>query len=139
MTVRYHQQNNQLTPGYSCSRDGIEHGRSFCQSIPGAAIDAAIGQLVVEAMTPLALEVALTVQHELQSRQEEADHLRQQQIERARYEVELARRRYMQVDPDHRLVADSLEAEWNEKLRALTEAQEEYERAREADHAPLSE
>ncbi|MBI2842913.1 MAG: hypothetical protein HYX78_05890 [Armatimonadetes bacterium] len=59
------------------------------------------------------------------------------QVERARYEAELARRRYMQVDPDNRLVADVLEAEWNGKLKALDNSQEEYERAREADRAIL--
>jgi len=53
--------------------------------------------------------VALTVQQELQSRLEEADRLRQKQVERAQYEVDLARRRYMRVDPDNRLVRDSLE------------------------------
>jgi hypothetical protein len=55
------------------------------------------------------------------------------QVDRARYEAELARRRYMQVDPDNRLVADALEAEWNNRLRALATAQEEYERRRAAD------
>jgi hypothetical protein len=53
----------------------------------------------VEAVSPVALEVALTVQQELQSRLEEADRLRQKQVERAQYEVDLARRRYMRVDP----------------------------------------
>jgi len=33
----------------------------------------------------------------------------------------------MKVDPDNRLVADSLEAEWNNKLRIRAEAQEQYE------------
>ena len=56
--------------------------------------------LLVEAVSPVALEVALTVQQELQSRLEEADRLRLQQVERAQYEADLARRRYMRVDPD---------------------------------------
>ena len=43
----------------------------------------------------------------------------------------------MQVDPKNRLVADTLEADWNERLRALTEAQEQYERQRQADRAVL--
>jgi len=53
--------------------------------------------------------------------------LRRKHVDRAQYEAELARRRYMKVDPDNRLVADSLEAEWNNKLRSLAEAQEQYE------------
>jgi hypothetical protein len=87
----------------------------------------------------MALEVALSVQQELQVRCEETDRLRRQQVERARYEAELGRRRYMQVDPDNRLVADELEAEWNRRLRALTDAQEEYGRQRHADRAVLDE
>ena len=54
------------------------------------------------------------------------------------YEVDLARRRYLHVDPANRLVADSLEADWNEKLRALSDAQAEYERQRENDRLILS-
>ncbi|WP_040448491.1 hypothetical protein [Ktedonobacter racemifer] len=38
------------------------------------------------------------------------------QIERAQYEANLACRRYVAVDPDNRLVARSLERDWNDKL-----------------------
>jgi hypothetical protein len=73
------------------------------------------------------LEVALQVQKELENRFNEADKLRKQQVERAEYEANLARRRFMKVDPDNRLVADTLEAEWNEKLRNLQDASDFYE------------
>ena len=75
-----------------------------CQEIPGAGIDEAISKLVIEAVTPMALEVTLSVQDELVSRFKEADRLRREQVERARYDAEAARRRYMRVDPDNRLV-----------------------------------
>jgi DNA invertase Pin-like site-specific DNA recombinase len=133
MTVRYHQRHGSLSPNYLCQREGIERGTPICQDVPGAGVDDAIGDLLIATMTPVALEVALTVQNELASRIDEADRLRAKQVERARYDADLARRRYMQVDPNNRLVADSLEAEWNERLRALTTAQEEYERQRIAD------
>src|ERR1700732_5080207 len=80
-----------------------------------------------------AMEFALPVHRELVSRHEEADRLRRQHVERARYEAELAQRRFLKVDPDNRLVADALEADWNEKLRARAAAQEAYEKARTAD------
>jgi hypothetical protein len=73
----------------------------------------------------------------LQTRLDDADRLRQKRVERARYETELAQRRYMSVDPSNRLVADTLEADWNQKLRALAEAQEECERQRQADRAVI--
>lgn len=94
--------------------------------------------MLVETVTPLALEVALSVQQEMQSRWDEADRLRRLQVDRARYESELARRRFLRVDPDNRLVAASLEAEWNVKLRALAEAEQNYERQCQADQFKIS-
>jgi hypothetical protein len=94
--------------------------------------------MLVETVTPLALEVALSFQQEMQSRWDEADRLRRLQVDRARDESELARRRFLRVDPDNRLVAASLEAEWNVKLRALAEAEQNYERQSQADQFKIS-
>ena len=138
MTVRYHSRRGHLSPDYVCQREGIEHAEPICQHIPGSNIDDVVGAILVEAVTPVTLEVALAVQQELQSRLVEADQLRQQQVERSRYEAELARRRYLRVDPDNRLVADSLEADWNAKLKMLAEAQEVCERQREPDRKVIN-
>jgi DNA invertase Pin-like site-specific DNA recombinase len=133
MTVRYYLRHGQSLPQYCCQAEGIKRAEPPCQMVLGADVDRAVGDLLVDTMTPLALEVALSVQDELASRADEADRLRRQQIERARYEAELAQRRYLRVDPDNRLVAATLEAEWNAKLRALDCAQDDYERQRAAD------
>jgi DNA invertase Pin-like site-specific DNA recombinase len=123
MTVRYHQQGRRRVPDYVCQRHGIRHAEPICHQIVGGELDAAIGKLLVDAVTPVTLEVAMAVQKELDNRSAESDQLRHQAVERARYESDLARRRYMRCDPDNRLVADSLEAEWNLALRAQTAAQ----------------
>lgn len=128
MTVRYHVRGGKRSPDYACQNWKIERGEAVCQTVPGGTLDGAIGSLLMQTVTPMALEVALQVQQELETRASEIDQLRRQQVERARYEAELSRRRYMRVDPDNRLVAETLEADWNEKLRQLTAAQEEYER-----------
>ena len=139
MNVRYSvRADGQQVPTYLCDRDRTRVGARTCQSIPGASLDEAIGTLLVEMVTPLTLEVALTVQDEIQSHLAEASRLRNMQVERAQYEADLARQRFMNVDPNHRLVADGLEADWNAKLRALQEAQERCERERAADRAPLT-
>ena len=138
MTVRYYVSHHEVLPEYICQRDGIEHARPICQRIIGGALDRAVGDLLVESVSPLALEVALAVQDELEARAHEVDRLRRQQVERARYEAELAQRRYLRVDPDNRLVADSLEAEWNAKLRAQATAQEDYERQLASDDGALN-
>src|SRR5260370_13828188 len=122
----------QQVPTYLCDRDHTRVGARTCQSLPGASLDEAIGTLLVEMVTPLALEVALTVQDEIQSHLAEASRLRKMQVERAQYDADLARQRFMNVDPNHRLVrsgnfglrADGLQADWNTKLRALQDAQQ---------------
>ena len=130
MTVRYHTRKGRQYPQYECCRVGIERASSRCQSIAGNAIDRVVGELLVEMMTPLTLDVALQVKDELTARVEEADRWRAQRVQRAREEADLARQRFMQAHPDNRMVADVLEAEWNAKLRALDEAQHELERRR---------
>jgi len=137
MTVRYHTRKGRQWPEYVCQREGIETATARCQSIPGSGIDEAIGRLLVETVTPVTLEVALQVQAELEAGAEEADALRRQRVERARHAADLARRRFMEADPANRLVVDVLEAEWNEKLRALHDAQEEFEQRRGEDHLTL--
>jgi len=127
MTVRYHTRKGRLWPDYVCQRERIDKAEAVCQTIPGQGLDDAIGELLLETVTPVTLEVALQVQAEIEARATEADALRRQRVERARYEADLARRRFMEADPANRLVVDVLEAEWNEKLRALNDAQEELE------------
>ncbi len=139
MTVRYHTRKGRQWPEYVCQRESIETATPKCQSIPGSDIDEAIGRLLIETVTPVTLEVALQVQAELEKRADEADALRRQCVERARHEADLARRRFMAADPGNRLVVDVLEAEWNDKLRALHDAQEEFEHRRAQDHQELSE
>jgi DNA invertase Pin-like site-specific DNA recombinase len=119
MTVRYHQRGGRLSPNYLCQSRRIQECGTTCQDIPGGVVDDALSHLIVEGLSPLALQVALHVQEQLQDRLVEADRLRRQHVERAAYEAEQARIRYMRVDPNNRLVADTLEALWNEKLRQL--------------------
>jgi DNA invertase Pin-like site-specific DNA recombinase len=131
MTVRYHRRRGTEVPDYQCVGEAIETGAPRCMTVPGGGVDGAIGQLLLDTVTPLALEVALSVQAEIEARADEADALRRSHVERARHRAELARRRYLSVDPDNRLVADSLESDWNDALRQLQSTQDDYDRAAE--------
>jgi len=133
MHVRYGSRHGQPIPNYVCVGRGQLFGDPLCQSMVGTQLDAAIAKLLVEAVTPMAIEMTLAVQQEVQRRVDDADRLRHRQVERAQYETDLARQRYMHVDPINRLVADSLEADWNVKLRAQGDAQDDYERQRATD------
>jgi DNA invertase Pin-like site-specific DNA recombinase len=138
MTVRYHSRGGRLTPDYVCGKHNVEYAGPMCQRVPGAGVDNAVGRLLVESVSPLALEVALRVQDELQARLAQADRLRSQQVQRAQYEAEQARIRFMRVDPNNRLVADTLETQWNEKLRLLAQAKDECQKQCQLDSTQIS-
>jgi DNA invertase Pin-like site-specific DNA recombinase len=137
MTVRYSVRRGHPASEYVCRRRGIATAAPACQIIPGTALDAAVSQLVLEAVTPAALDVALEVFDELRRRKAEVDRLHRAQVERAREEAELAQRQFMLVRPEHRLVADTLEQQWNQKLARLAALEDEYARAAKPDGAEL--
>jgi hypothetical protein len=138
MTVRYHDRRGQLYPDYNCGRSTIDLDGPRCQSIPGHPIDQAIAHLVLDTMNPVSAELALAVQYEISARHQETLQLRNKQVERAQYEAELARHRYMRCDPDNRLVASNLEADWNQALRNLDLAQIELEQHRQNDRLQVT-
>ena len=141
MTVRYPEikRGRRLYPEYLCQREHIEEGDDRrCQQVLGAGLDAAIASLLLARLTPLAIETSLQIHEELHAQVQGAQCLRAQQVERARYAAELAQRRFFRVDPENRLVADVLEADWNARLRELAQVQEETERQQEAEQRKLS-
>lgn len=135
--VRYAARRGRVESWYVCDRASGSRAEPSCQSIAGPPIDEAVGVLVAEQMTPTAVELALEIRREIERRYEEADQLRCRAIERAQLDADLAQRRYMLIDPNNRLVADTLEADWNEKLRAVAKARGDRERARHDDSIVL--
>jgi DNA invertase Pin-like site-specific DNA recombinase len=138
MRTRYRDLRGKLESWYVCDRASNARAEPNCQSIAGPPIDEAVGALVAEKMTPAAVDLALEVRKEIQGRYEEANQLRCRSIQKAQADADLAQRRFMMVDPDNRLVADTLEADWNEKLRVLATAREERERAKRHDELVIN-
>lgn len=139
MSVRYAAKRGSLEAWYVCHSAHEMHAAPYCQSIAGRLIDEAIGTLVTREMTPAAVELTLEIRKEIEKQYHEADQLHARAVERARIEADLAKRRFMLVDPENRLVADTLEAEWNDKLRAVAVVCEEQRRAKEQNQVLLDE
>ncbi len=135
--IRYATRRGRQEAWYVCDRAHGARGEPNCQSIAGPPIDAALSALVTEQMTPAAVELALAVRREIETRYAEADQLRSRGIERAQFEADLAQRRFLLVDPSNRLVADTLERDWNDKLRMQAAAREDREQARQRDQVVL--
>jgi len=137
MTVHYGRRRNgeRHCPEYTCTaRADLQR---TCPRVPGSRVDLAISDLLIESMSPVALDIALAVQEELRHRAEEANRLRRKQLERAQYEADLAQRRYLAVDPANRLVADSLETAWNQRLRAVADIRRDMDAQSRADAGAL--
>jgi DNA invertase Pin-like site-specific DNA recombinase len=117
-----------------------ERGRgNACQRVPGNGVDQSVAQAVLEALTPAEVALSLSV---LDNVAQQAESLRRQwerRLERARYETDLAQRRYRQVEPENRLVARVLEGEWEERLKALAQTEQERETAQRESPLILSE
>jgi DNA invertase Pin-like site-specific DNA recombinase len=100
-------------PSYWCVEEKIQTGADACQRISGTVIDQAIGELLVEMVTPLAMSSVIQVQNELIARDKEMD---------------TARNRYLNVDPANIHVVSRLETDWNEKIKIYEKRLNQYEK-----------
>jgi len=114
MTIRY--QSDAAIPLYVCCQLHKQHAGQTCQTLRGDAIDAAVAQIFLDAMQPAQLEISLAALAQIEARHQQIEHQWQLRIERAQYEAGLAKRRFLAVEPENRLVARTLERDWNDKL-----------------------
>ena len=114
------------TPCYECNQVHTELAGPTCQSLRGDGVDATVARVFLEAIQPAQLEVSMAALDQLEARARQIDRQWQLRLERARYEADLARRRLFAVEPENRLVARSLERDWNEKLAEVERQEREY-------------
>ena len=115
---------------YHCPSRSDGSGRGGCMRVGGKRIDDLVAREVLEAASPSGVEAAARAFELQESREQEALRGLQLEVERCDYEASLAERRYRKIDPDNRLVADTLERDWETALRALAEARAVLDRAR---------
>jgi DNA invertase Pin-like site-specific DNA recombinase len=129
--LRTHYRGRNVRPGYHCPGKSIVEGRGqYCLNIGGCQIDAAVADAFLMALQPAGMEAALVAAERLEASHDAALDQWRLEVERRRYEASLAERRYHAVDPDNRLVARGLEAQWEQRLRELDHAEAEMERRR---------
>jgi DNA invertase Pin-like site-specific DNA recombinase len=129
MSLRYTGPNGDY-PVYCCRADRDQRASALCQEVRALPVDELIERVLLEALAPDQIAIALAAMGELE---QEDRHLERQwtlRRERARYEAERARRQYDAVEPENRLVARSLERAWEDKLRAVEAIEREYARWR---------
>jgi len=113
---------------YRCCHNAIAYGRARCQTLTGGPLDAFVSALVLQALEPAALEVSLQVAADVEAQRHTLQQHWQQRLERAQYAVERADRQYRAVEPENRLVARTLERQWEEALAAQEALHADYRR-----------
>jgi len=112
------------SPRYICNSLRQQYGVPVCQFIPAQAVDAQVVAAFFEVLSPVELDA---YQRAMAAQKENLgliDTALEHQLQRLRYEAQLAERQFRRVDPDNRLVAAELERRWEEALRALKQAEE---------------
>jgi DNA invertase Pin-like site-specific DNA recombinase len=137
MRLRYDPREQRQRVSYLCHGDSPQHPAKPCQSVRAPAIDAAIGALLLGTVTSVHLRTAVVFHREMTARTERTERERRAELQRLRHAADLKRSRFLKCDPDHRLVADALEADWNEALRRLDARQQEMEQQLHIEEAPL--
>ena len=90
-------------------------------SLPAKPLDDAIAARLLTAVTPLTIKLALEALTNLEARDKAISAQWHRRIERARYDADLAERRYEEADPSNRLVASTLEKRWNDAMQRMIE------------------
>jgi DNA invertase Pin-like site-specific DNA recombinase len=127
--LRVYYRGRNSTPGYYCAGNTISNGRGErCLQIGGRQIDDAVAEAFLAAVAPAGLEAALKAAEQMESDHDGVLAQFKREVERAEYEAQRAERRYRAVEPENRLVARGLEAEWEQSLRQLEAARTELSR-----------
>ncbi len=136
--LHVHYRGRNSTPGYHCAGKDLVAGRGvYCLNVGGMAIEQAVADAFLAAITPAAVEAVRLSVEQLASNHDAALGQWHLAVERAHYEAERAERRYRIVEPENRLVARGLEAEWEKCLRDLSVAEMELRRREQQRPNPL--
>jgi hypothetical protein len=104
-------------PRYVCGGDRDDGVAPACQCLSGRVLDQLVGEKILQALEPAALELSLLTADDLHQQRQRLDQNWQQRLERAHYQAERAQRHYRNVEPENRLVARELARQWEEALK----------------------
>jgi excisionase family DNA binding protein len=111
--------NPQSRPVYRCDKPNLMMGLPRCMTFGGLRVDAAVARELLRAVEPLAIEAAFEAERMYRKRQDDQHQILDLELQQARYDANLAERRYAACDPDNRLIAAQLEKNWEITLRRV--------------------
>lgn len=126
-------------PRYLCSVGHVMHATvQICGSLGGTRLDRAVADAFLEAVTPAAVAATAGAIGELTDQHDQRAQGQRLALERARFEAGRARRQFDACEPEHRLVARSLERSLEDALRVVDREERALAALDRARPAPLS-
>ena len=109
---------------YQCvQKQGSEKEKS-CLSFGGYRVDRAVTEELMRVLSAIGLEASLNAIEKLNDKSKSIMRQHELELEEARYEALRAKRQYNAVDPDNRLVAATLEKDWNDALARVVKIED---------------
>ena len=128
------------TAHYVCTHLPAVAQQGSCLHTVADKIDALVIQAFWQAIQPAQLDALQALLAQQRHEQAQLDQQWQQRLaprrQPVRYEAALAQRRYRSVDPENRLVAATLEQQWEQQLQALHLTQADYDAFRRQCQSP---
>ncbi len=128
-----------LSPRYCCVRGRAFYGTASCQSVGGRAVEQLVLEAVFRALAPAAIDATLRAIEDLSDTHHARVRSAELEYERARQDAERARRQFDRCEPENRLVARTLESEWERQLVNVRQAERQLAAIRSRRPEPLSE
>jgi hypothetical protein len=127
-------------PRYLCAQGLRLYGSArSCQSLSGRRLDAVVVEEMFTVLQPAALAATAAALAEAEDQHVRRVRAFELAVERAHYEAERARRQFDAVEPENRLVARSLESDWEARLVMLRRAEADLAAQRSRRPAVLTE
>ncbi len=124
---------------YACVRGHVFHGtESACQTLGGGRLDKEIAAVFLEAVTPAGVAATTGAIAELTEQHDARLAGQRLALERATFEVDRARRQFDACEPEHRLVARTLERKLEQALAGVEREQRALAALEHARPAPLT-
>src|SRR3954469_24763953 len=124
---------------YACLRGHVLHAtEQTCQSLGGGRLDKAVAPAFLEAVTPAGIAATAGAVRELHDQHDERLAGQRLAVERAEFEADRARRQFDACEPEHRLVARTLERALEDALATVEREQGKLAALEQARPAPLT-
>ena len=136
--LRVHYNHGESVAYYFCPRNQRTPATKSCLRLRGQALEAVIGEQVLAAVKPVAIEAAVVAEEKLAQAQQDSTAALHLALQQAEYEAQRLERQFNAAEPENHLVYHTLTSRWQKALEKVDDLKSQYQQAQ-TQHQPLTE